>query len=176
MGSSALPIGGAAVDRLLSNEATTLRRSSFRTTLIWASQRSRGLRLCLSDTGDARPCDRRALVFLIRLLVGQPNRSSFGTLKPSPKLVTFNGRSFDLPAVRHRAMVNRVPAAGPQVRQYFHRHTEDAPDLCDVSAAWPTLFAILGALASSFRPAQHVAQSEHWCGRTRGWQSHIRHL
>ena len=34
MGSSALPIGGAAVDRLLYNEATTLRRSSFRTTLI----------------------------------------------------------------------------------------------------------------------------------------------
>ena len=34
MGSSALPIGGAAVDGLLYNEATTLRRSSFRTTLI----------------------------------------------------------------------------------------------------------------------------------------------
>ena len=32
------------------------------------------------------------------------------------------------------------------------------------------------ALASSFRPAQHVAQSAQWCGRTRGWQSHIRHL
>jgi hypothetical protein len=29
-------------------------------------------------------------------------------------------------------MVNRVPAAGLQVRQYFHRYTEDALDLCDV--------------------------------------------
>ena len=32
------------------------------------------------------------------------------------------------------------------------------------------------ALASSFRPAQHVAESAHWCRRTRGWQSHIRRL
>ena len=32
------------------------------------------------------------------------------------------------------------------------------------------------ALASSFRPARYVAQNAQWCGRTRGWQSHIRHL
>jgi 3'-5' exonuclease len=29
-------------------------------------------------------------------------------------------------------MVNRVSAAGLQVRQYFHRYTEDAVDLCDI--------------------------------------------
>jgi predicted PolB exonuclease-like 3'-5' exonuclease len=31
-------------------------------------------------------------------------------------LVTFNGNSFDLPLLRYRAMVNRVPAIGLQVR------------------------------------------------------------
>jgi predicted PolB exonuclease-like 3'-5' exonuclease len=35
-----------------------------------------------------------------------------------PQLITF---SFDLPVLRCRAMVNRVPAIGLQVRQYFHR-------------------------------------------------------
>ena len=48
-----------------------------------------------------------------------------------PQLITFNGHSFDLPVLRYRAMVNRVPAAGLQVRQYFHRYTEDALDLCE---------------------------------------------
>jgi len=38
-----------------------------------------------------------------------------------PQLVTWNGRSFDLPVLRYRAMVNRVAAGGLQVRQYFHR-------------------------------------------------------
>jgi uncharacterized protein YigE (DUF2233 family) len=33
-----------------------------------------------------------------------------------------------------------------------------------------------GALASSFRPPQHVIQSAQWRGRARGWQSHIRYL
>ena len=33
-----------------------------------------------------------------------------------PQLVTFNGHSFDLPVLRYRAMVNRVSAAGLQVR------------------------------------------------------------
>jgi hypothetical protein len=33
-----------------------------------------------------------------------------------------------------------------------------------------------GALASSFRPGQHLAQSAHWRWNTRRWQSHIRHL
>ena len=33
-------------------------------------------------------------------------------------------------------MVNRVPAAGVQVRQYFHRYTDDALDLCDVLGSY----------------------------------------
>src|SRR6516164_373122 len=53
-----------------------------------------------------------------------------------PQMVTFNGHSFDLPVLRYRAMVNRVPAAGLQVRQYFHRYTEDALDLCDVLGSY----------------------------------------
>jgi predicted PolB exonuclease-like 3'-5' exonuclease len=53
-----------------------------------------------------------------------------------PQLITFNGHSFDLPVLRYRAMVNRVPAPGLQVRQYFHRYTEDALDLCDVLGSY----------------------------------------
>jgi len=53
-----------------------------------------------------------------------------------PQLVTWNGHSFDLPVLRYRAMVNRVSAAGLQVRQYFHRYTEDALDLCDVLGSY----------------------------------------
>jgi 3'-5' exonuclease len=49
-----------------------------------------------------------------------------------PQMVTWNGHSFDLPVLRYRAMVNRVSAEGLQVRQYFHRYTEDAVDPCDV--------------------------------------------
>ena len=48
-----------------------------------------------------------------------------------PQLITFNGHSFDLPVLRYRAMVNRVAAGALQVRQYFHRYTDDALDLCD---------------------------------------------
>jgi predicted PolB exonuclease-like 3'-5' exonuclease len=48
-----------------------------------------------------------------------------------PQLITFNGHSFDLPVIRFRAMVNRIAAAGLQVRPYFHRYTDDALDLCD---------------------------------------------
>ena len=53
-----------------------------------------------------------------------------------PQLITFNGHSFDLPVLRYRAMVNRVPAVGMQVRQYFHRYTEDALDLCDALGSY----------------------------------------
>ena len=49
-----------------------------------------------------------------------------------PQLVTFNGSSFDLPVLRYRAMVHKVPAAGLSARPYFHRFTDDAVDLCDV--------------------------------------------
>jgi 3'-5' exonuclease len=57
-----------------------------------------------------------------------------GQLKP--QLITFNGHSFDLPVLRYRAMVNRVPAAGLQVRPYFYRYGEDALDLCDVFGSY----------------------------------------
>jgi 3'-5' exonuclease len=53
-----------------------------------------------------------------------------------PQLITWNGRSFDLPVLRYRAMVNRISAAGLQVRQYFHRYTEDALDLRDVLGSY----------------------------------------
>jgi 3'-5' exonuclease len=53
-----------------------------------------------------------------------------------PQLITFNGHSFDLPVLRYRAMVNRVPGAGLQVRPYFHRYGEDALDLCDVFGSY----------------------------------------
>jgi 3'-5' exonuclease len=33
-------------------------------------------------------------------------------------------------------MVNRISAAGLQVRQYFHRYTDDAIDLCDVLGSY----------------------------------------
>ena len=45
-----------------------------------------------------------------------------------PQLITFNGHRFDLPVLRYRAMVNRVSSGGLQVRQYFHRYTDDALD------------------------------------------------
>ena len=53
-----------------------------------------------------------------------------------PQLITWNGHSFDLPVVRYRAMVNRVAAEGLQVRQYFHRYTDAAIDLCDVLGSY----------------------------------------
>jgi predicted PolB exonuclease-like 3'-5' exonuclease len=53
-----------------------------------------------------------------------------------PQMVTWNGHAFDLPVLRYRAMVNRISAAGLQVRQYFHRYTDDALDLCDVLGSY----------------------------------------
>ena len=48
------------------------------------------------------------------------------------QLVSFNGASFDLPVLRYRAMVHKVPAIGLAARSYFHRYTDDAVDLCAV--------------------------------------------
>jgi 3'-5' exonuclease len=53
-----------------------------------------------------------------------------------PQMVTWAGHAFDLPVLRYRAMVNRVAAEGLQVRQYFHRFTDDALDLCDVLGSY----------------------------------------
>jgi predicted PolB exonuclease-like 3'-5' exonuclease len=50
----------------------------------------------------------------------------------NPQLVTFNGNGFDLPVLRHRAMLHRVPAPGLNRRPYFNRYSTDAIDLCDV--------------------------------------------
>jgi 3'-5' exonuclease len=36
----------------------------------------------------------------------------------SPQLVTFNGSFFDLPVLRYRAMVHKMPAIGLSVRPY----------------------------------------------------------
>jgi 3'-5' exonuclease len=49
-----------------------------------------------------------------------------------PRLVTFNGSSFDLPVLRYRAMIHRISAPGLAARNYFNRYTDDALDLCDV--------------------------------------------
>jgi 3'-5' exonuclease len=53
-----------------------------------------------------------------------------------PQLIGFNCHSFDLPVLRYRAMVNRIPAPGLHVRPYFHRFTPDAVDLCDVLGSY----------------------------------------
>jgi 3'-5' exonuclease len=45
-----------------------------------------------------------------------------------PQLVTFNGSSVDLPVLRYRAMIHKVPAIGLSARPYFHRYTDDAVD------------------------------------------------
>jgi predicted PolB exonuclease-like 3'-5' exonuclease len=54
----------------------------------------------------------------------------------NPQLVTFNGSSFDLPVLRYRAMVHKVPAIGLSARPYFNRYTDDAMDLCDVLSSF----------------------------------------
>jgi predicted PolB exonuclease-like 3'-5' exonuclease len=54
----------------------------------------------------------------------------------SPRLVTFNGSTFDLPVLRYRALVHGVAAPGLSSRPYFNRYTEDAVDLCDVLSSF----------------------------------------
>ena len=53
-----------------------------------------------------------------------------------PQLVSFNGSGFDLPVLRYRALVNRVPIPGLNRRAYFQRYSEDSLDLCDVLASF----------------------------------------
>ena len=53
-----------------------------------------------------------------------------------PRLVTFNGTSFDLPVLRYRAMIHSIAAPGLAARRYFHRFTEDMVDLCDLLSGY----------------------------------------
>ena len=54
----------------------------------------------------------------------------------TPRMVTFNGASFDLPVLRYRAMIHGISAPGLDDRSYFHRYTDDNVDLCDVLSSF----------------------------------------
>jgi 3'-5' exonuclease len=90
-----------------------------------------------------------------------------------PQLVTWNGHSFDLPVLRYRAMVNRVSPEGLQVRQYFHRYTEDALDLCDVLGSYVPggkvkLDEVSKILGLTGKPEELTAAVwRRWCGRAK---------
>ena len=64
-----------------------------------------------------------------------------------PKLVTYNGSSFDLPVLRYRAMAHRPSAPGLSARPYFNRYTDDAEDdrLVPVDSAFEAQFINLPA-------------------------------
>jgi predicted PolB exonuclease-like 3'-5' exonuclease len=53
-----------------------------------------------------------------------------------PRLVTFNGASFDLPVLRYRAMIHSVGAPGLAARAYFDRFAGDTVDLCDLLSGY----------------------------------------
>lgn len=54
----------------------------------------------------------------------------------APRMVTFNGSSFDLPVLRYRAMIYELPAPGLTRKPYFHRYQSDHADLCDVLSSF----------------------------------------
>lgn len=54
----------------------------------------------------------------------------------SPRMVTFNGASFDLPVLRYRGMIHELPAHGLNDRPYFHRYRGEHVDLCDVLSSF----------------------------------------
>ncbi len=56
--------------------------------------------------------------------------------KHRPKLVTFNGSSFDLPVLRYRGGLHQVFAPGLYQQPYFHRYSEASTDLCDLLASY----------------------------------------
>jgi predicted PolB exonuclease-like 3'-5' exonuclease len=92
----------------------------------------------------------------------------------TPQLVTFNGSSFDLPALRYRAMVLGVAAPGLAARPYFHRYTDDAIDLCDVlssfsSQAKATLHELCRVMGLPGKPDGAEVEKYYWDG-------HIRHI
>jgi predicted PolB exonuclease-like 3'-5' exonuclease len=53
----------------------------------------------------------------------------------APRLVTFNGHTFDLPVLRYRAMIHSIAAPGLAARRYFERAADDTIDLCDLLSA-----------------------------------------
>jgi predicted PolB exonuclease-like 3'-5' exonuclease len=53
----------------------------------------------------------------------------------APRLITFNGHTFDLPVLRYRAMMHSVAAPALAVRPYFDRGGDDMVDLCDLLSA-----------------------------------------
>jgi predicted PolB exonuclease-like 3'-5' exonuclease len=91
-----------------------------------ASKRDRGW--AVDSLGAPNTADR-AEAELIKAFVGRIEELR-------PKLISFNGASFDLPVLRYRAMVNRVSAPGLIQRPYFNRYTDDALDLCDALASF----------------------------------------
>jgi predicted PolB exonuclease-like 3'-5' exonuclease len=56
--------------------------------------------------------------------------------KHRPRLVSFNGSSFDLPVLRYRGGLHRVFAPGLHQLNYFHRYSDAAVDLCDVFSSF----------------------------------------
>jgi len=53
----------------------------------------------------------------------------------APRLVTFNGQTFDLPVLRYRALMHAVRAPALVARPYFDRARDDMIDLCDLLSA-----------------------------------------
>jgi Predicted 3'-5' exonuclease related to the exonuclease domain of PolB len=97
-------------------------------------------RVLRDDDADARerdrPCRFRSLQLL---LLHVPQKFRLHRLLQRAELVrrpaTGDHRRAPL-RLRYRAMVNRVSTGGLQVRQYFHRYTDDALDLCDVLGSY----------------------------------------
>ena len=54
----------------------------------------------------------------------------------TPRMVTFNGCSFDLPVLRYRAMIHEISAPGLDDRSYFHRYADNNVDICDVLSSF----------------------------------------
>lgn len=55
---------------------------------------------------------------------------------PLPRLISWNGTSFDLPVMRLRAMLHQVSAPALSARKYFARYLDDSTDLCDLLASF----------------------------------------
>src|SRR6476646_4177925 len=66
-----------------------------------------------------------------------------------PRLVSFNGHSFDLPVLRYRAMAHKIAAPGLACRSYFYRYSDDAVDLCDVLSSFGNAKATLHEISTT---------------------------